>query len=255
MPSLAALAGLARSVAIYYGRPGQVRRLSAFYAAFVGNGAVVFDVGAHVGSRSRALARLGSRVIAIEPQPLFAGFLRRTLPPGVLLRTEAVGSRPGRTVLAVSSRHPTVSSLSPGWISKVSGTDGFEAVRWDGAVEVDVTTLDALIEEYGMPRLVKIDVEGMEAEIVAGLSQPVPIISIEYLPAALDVAHAAIERLARLGPYLFNRVVGEEMRFAGEWMDAAEIRETLDKSKIDGRSGDVYAVLSGELLDECFRKR
>ncbi len=246
-PSPAALAGLARSIAIYYGQPWRTAALGRFYAALVGPGDLVFDIGAHVGNRSRVLARLGARVVALEPQPLFAGFLARTLPASVTLRREAVAAAPGRMMLRVSSRHPTVTTLSADWIGTVSPTPGFAGVSWDGEVEVEVTTLDRMIAEHGHPRFVKIDVEGMEAEILAGLSEAPPVVAVEYLPAALDVARASIDRLEALGDYRFNRVVGENHRFADEWMDAAATSARLGEVTADGRSGDLYAVLAPEV--------
>ena len=43
---------------------------------FVPRGGLCFDIGAHVGNRSRSWSRLGASVVAIEPQPDFARFLR-----------------------------------------------------------------------------------------------------------------------------------------------------------------------------------
>jgi FkbM family methyltransferase len=246
MTSLSALAGLARSIAIYHGRPWRTAAMRRFYAGLVGPGDLAFDIGAHVGNRSRVLASLGASVVALEPQPLFAAFLARTLPSSVTLRTEAVAAAPGRLTLSISSRHPTVSTLSRRWIDTVSPTDGFGAVTWDRSVEVDVTTLDLLIEAYGRPRFVKIDVEGMEAEILRGLSEAVPVVAVEYLPAALDVAVESIRRLEALGDYRFNRVVGEEHRYSDDWVGAAETIDRLSAATTDGRSGDLYAVLAGD---------
>ena len=60
---------LARSLLIYHGIPLRQRRLRRLYRTFAGPNDLVFDLGAHVGNRTRALVRLGCRVIALEPQP------------------------------------------------------------------------------------------------------------------------------------------------------------------------------------------
>lgn len=239
--------GLLRSVAIYHGRPWRARALRRFYQAFVGPGDLAFDIGAHVGNRTRALRAAGARVVAVEPQPALLSFLARTLPrDGVTLVGEAVGDRPGTAMLNISRRHPTVTTLSAGWIDQVRDADGFRHVAWDDRVEVPVTTLDSLIARFGRPRFCKIDVEGFEAAILSGLGQPIPVVAFEYLPAALGVAEACIDRLAALGPYRFNLVRGEGHRFAAErWVDAAAAREVMREAATDGRSGDVYARLDG----------
>ena len=100
---------------------------------------------------------------------------------------------------------------------------GFARVRWDAAETVEVTTLDALIAAHGVPRFVKIDVEGFEAEVLRGLSRPVPWIAFEHLPGAPDTAPACVARLASLGDYAFTLVPGEACAFAGPWTDAAGI--------------------------------
>lgn len=244
--NLSSLFGLARSLGIYYGQPWKSRALRRFYRDLVGPGDLCFDIGAHVGSRSRALMAAGAHVVALEPQPDFASFLRRVMPDtGFTLVEQGVGREQGALELHVSSRHPTVSTLSPGWIDDVAGQPGFARVRWDRRVRVEVTTLDLLIDRFGPPAFCKIDVEGMESEILEGLSTPVALVAVEYVPAALGIAFACIDRLEALGAYRYNRVEGERHVFLHErWLDARGMREALRGCAGNGRSGDLYARLS-----------
>ena len=170
----------------------------------------------------------GARVVALEPQRLFHAFLRRDLPASVTLLPLAAGRAPGRATLAVSRLHPTVSSLAAGFAERMRAAPGFERVAWDAAETVEVTTLDALIAEHGLPRFVKIDVEGAEAEVLAGLAQPVPWIAFESLPANPAATEACLDRLAALGRYRFNLVEGERGGFAlDRWPDRSGIAATL----------------------------
>lgn len=243
MSGLRSAIGLGRSLAIYYGRPWRQRALVRFYRGLIGPGQLAFDIGAHVGNRSRALRRAGARVVAVEPQEPFAAFLRFTLPADVTLVQAACGAAPGEADLAVSSLHPTVSSL--GALPAQGATaPGFTHVRWDARQRVEVTTLDALIITHGRPDFVKIDVEGAEPEVLAGLSQPVPVVAFEYLPALPGPAAAAVARLSALGAYEFNAVRGEAPEFLwSEWRDVAAVRDWLAARAPGEGPGDLYARL------------
>ncbi|MGI5131327.1 FkbM family methyltransferase [Pseudonocardia sp. CA-107938] len=239
--------GLTRSLLMYHGIPGRHRRMVAFYREFLVPGDLGFDVGAHVGSRVRAWRKLGARVVAIEPQPDLVRILRLLFgrDPGVVLVTDAVGARAGRARLGVSTATPTVSSMSPEWISSVSTDRRFAKVRWDRSVDVAVTTLDALVAEHGEPAFCKIDVEGFELDVLAGLSRPLRALSFEYLSMAHDEALAVLAAVDRLGRYRYNYSPVETLRWQSpHWLDADSLRALLERVRAAGRSGDVYARLA-----------
>jgi FkbM family methyltransferase len=239
--------GLARSLIVYHGIPGRQRRMRRLYASFVDAGDLAFDIGAHAGNRTRALASLGCRVVAVEPQPDFARLLRRMFArsPAVTIVESAVGGAPGRATLAVSDRTPTVTTLSESWRDARRADADFAGVQWNRSVGVPVTTLDRLIAEHGMPAFVKIDVEGSEADVLAGLTHPVPAVSFEYLPRALDLVAACTARLAELGDYRFTWSPGESFRLVMQArLRGPELLESLRAPAAQQQSGDVYAVLS-----------
>lgn len=244
MQTLDTLAGLGRSLRIYWFDRRLNGDLRRFYGGFLERGDLCFDIGAHVGNRARVMASLGARVVAVEPQALFHRFLRLTLPRRrVTLVRSGVGAREGTLTLHVSRRHPTVSTGAADWIGEVSRDAGFAMVRWDHQETVPQTTLDALIAAHGMPAFCKIDVEGMEGAVLAGLTTAIPCVAFEYLPAALDRAEACVTRLAALGPYRFNAVVGETARFAwNEWLPPQEVPAALRETRRHG-FGDLYAAL------------
>jgi FkbM family methyltransferase len=250
--------GIARSTVIYRGNPLKLRRARAFYRRLIQRGDLCFDIGAHVGDRLEHFLDLGARVVAVEPQPRLMAGLRRRFgsDPRVTLIAAALGAAPGRATLAIDPAHPTVASLSPDYIAQAGASHGFRHVRWREQVEVAVTTLDALIAEHGVPVFCKIDVEGYEHAVLEGLSRPLPGLSLEYLPAALDPALVAIARLNRLGNYRFNRSVGESMVLTlPRWMGAAEISAELKRLASESAAGDVYAFLADAHLDDKTRSR
>ncbi len=243
--SIRAAVGLARSMWIYR-RPGRQRGLRALYRPFVPAGGLVFDIGAHLGDRTRAFRGLNARVVALEPQPTMMRWLQRFhgRDDQVVLLEQAAGSRAGRARLALSETHPAVASVSEGWRARVSGgNDGFAAVRWDQSIEVPVTTLDALVAEHGRPDFCKIDVEGHEAEVLAGLTAPLPALSVEFVSGALDHAQACLDRLAALGCYRYNAVAGEQRRLLWpQWQGPGAVADWLAAGAGGLASGDLYAV-------------
>lgn len=248
--TLAKLVGTIRSLLIYRARPGRARRMRDFYAEFVRPGDLCLDVGAHVGDRIAAFRRLGARVVAIEPQPHLARLLRRLhgRDPEVTILEVALGSAPGEAVLRINRRNPTLSSLSAAWLGRVESSPRFPGERWDDHVVVPLVTLDTLIAEYGLPTFAKIDVEGFEQEVLAGLSQPLPALSFEVLPEMPETAIACVWRVAALGPYRFNFSPGESFTWGlYDWVGPADMADWLRRmgqgDGDGGRGGDVYARL------------
>lgn len=236
--------GLLRSLLIYYAKPFQLRRMRAFYAPLIGPGDLCFDIGAHVGNRISVWKQLGAQVVGVEPQPACMRLLHSLYGhlPTVHLVEQAVGASAGQMTLHISPTNPTVSTLSDHWINAVRQVDSFAAVRWEESITVTVTTLDELIARYGVPAFCKIDVEGFEAETLAGLSQPLSLISFEYIPAARDIAFACMARLGELGDYRYNWTRGEDHHWQSPtWVTASELSALLAAMPDDGASGDIFA--------------
>lgn len=245
MSRLAVLAGLVRSLAIYLGRPDRTRAQARFYATLLRPGDLAFDIGAHMGNRSRALVQAGARVVALEPQTICLRVLRLTLPRAVVLVPRAVGATPGTARLQVAPRHPTVTTLSTGFRQEAAALPGFGHVDWSATQEVEVTTLDALIAAHGVPAYIKIDVEGHEAEVLAGLSQPVALVSLEVIPGLVHRFEAAVDRLQVLGDYRFNVARGEEAAFLfDDWLGRSALVDWLTGLPPGSKPCDVYARLT-----------
>lgn len=240
---------IARSLDVYYRDAARTARMDRFMARFLPSGALAFDIGAHLGDRSGCFRRHGARVVAVEPQPAVFRALRLLYgrDPGVKLVNAAVGDAPGQTRLFVNTANPTVSTAAQALVAAAPSAPAWRDQVWDHEIEVPVTTLDMLISTHGRPDFVKIDVEGFEATVLDGLSAPLPVLAFEFTTLQRDVAQAALQRLARLGPYRFRFSLGETHHFADDgWVTAREMAARLEALPDAANSGDVYARLSPE---------
>ncbi|MCP5095454.1 MAG: FkbM family methyltransferase [Chloroflexi bacterium] len=254
---LSELLGLLRSLLIYYGIPGRNGRLRRFYSQFMQPGDLCFDIGAHVGNRLRAWSGLGVQMVAVEPQPMFMQLLKSVYGRSshITLVEKAVGAAPGTADLHISRRHPTVTTMSQKWITAVQQDASFANVKWDRTVQVEVITLDNLIAQFGMPAFCKIDVEGFELAVLQGLTQPIPALSLEYIPATMEIAVNCVKHLAQLDDYYFNYSHGETHKMAfKQWLSPDKMIAKCHQLKSAGKSGDVYGRLfKHRTTDNCVK--
>ncbi|HKO71674.1 MAG TPA: FkbM family methyltransferase [Bradyrhizobium sp.] len=239
--------GVVRSLRIYYGNRSRAAAMDRLYGGFVRRGDLVFDIGAHVGDRVASFRRLGARVVAVEPQPALARVLKLFYGRNseVSIETKAVGRRAGTISMMINIDNPTVSSASPAFVAAACQAPGWEGQRWTKSVTMPLTSLDVLIDKYGTPAFIKIDVEGFEEEALAGLTRAVAALSFEFTTIQRDVALACIERCIAIGYTRFNAALGETQSFANaEWVDGQEITRWLTTLPRAANSGDIYASLA-----------
>jgi FkbM family methyltransferase len=231
----------------------------AFYLCFLRRGDLAFDIGANVGQRTEMFLAAGARVVAVEPLPANVEVLRRRFEgtanaealrqrfgdgAKVTIVPEGVDAQAGERTLHYNGEAPTVASMSLEWIAAVRGAARLAGgmFRWDRSVRVPVTTLDRLIAEHGEPDFCKIDVEGMEPQVLAGLGRPLRALSVEFTPEAIGEAAACIGRLAELGVYRYNYTEGEVFRLRlEEWVGRAEMLGCLAELGGLPSYGDLYS--------------
>lgn len=145
-------------------------------------GDVAFDVGSNLGYFTLLMARSvgpDGRVVAFEPDPDMFSALERNL------------TRNARGVSSVTPLAVAAGATQ----GKVRFARGWRATRGrvvarGGDLEVDVSRIDDAAERYGVPRLMKIDVEGGELDVLRGartvLTTAKPLVLVEVHSAQLE---------------------------------------------------------------------
>lgn len=167
------------------------------------------DVGANAGVYTILASKsVGARVVAIEPVPTTFDLLRRNVELNnvagtVDLRQCGVGRHS-------TDLHFTASLWSFNHVAEHPGDD---------TVEVPIEPLDTILAGR-VPRLIKIDVEGFEGEVVAGAAQT--LANPDCVVVIMEVAETA-ERYGASGYDIIRQM--EDFGFLPYWYDP--FRRTL----------------------------
>ena len=181
-------------------RPSQVqgrRSEVSFYRATLKNlpaDAVIFDVGGNRGFKTEVFVQVASHVVCVEPDRSNVEILRKKFrnQAAVTVVDSAVGAAPGELMFNVIEAGSAYNTLSTKWVESLGQADGSgrPVLTLSAQYPVTVVTLAGLIEKYGTPFYIKIDVEGFELEVIKGLTRPVPYLSFEKnncIPITIDM--------------------------------------------------------------------
>ena len=223
--------------------PGRRRRMLRFYSQILSDDDLCFDIGAHLGSRAEVLSAIGCRVVAVEPHPFLAQKLQQRFSKtqNLQVREIAISDRVGQAMLHYSPRYLTVSSLKSDWTESLRKVRPHR-IQFSEKVVVETETLAGLIEQHGMPRYCKLDIEGMDLAVLKSLAQPIEILSFEHLPQMLADTAAAVDTLAALAEYRFNFFLRESHKFELDAPVAGQaLLDALQRSRATRCGSDVFA--------------
>ena len=203
------------------------------------SGDLFFDVGAHLGEKSKKILDKNLKIVMLEPLPQCVKQLKESFKnsKNVEILEKAVGRTVGNMTLEVNSKMPTISTMAKHWKN-----GRFSNQKWDQIISVEVTTLDHLIKIYGLPNYIKIDVEGFELDVLLGLSQKAGIISFEFTSEFLDQSIKCLNHLKKIGYSEFNLSIGESRKFFFEWSNADNLILNLTNESKKNKLlwGDIY---------------
>lgn len=207
-------------------------------------GDTFLDVGASVGQMSLHASGLvgpDGRVLAFEPHPVRGASLRLAIAinerNNITVFHSGLASEPGPQRLYTER-------VSPSMISTPSAENG------NSFVDVEVLTLDSALknEQVGSVRMMKIDVEGFELEVLRGgqtllKSKDAPILCMEH--EMYENSLANLEFLASVNDYRFYNL----RKRKGRMSKLFHVRTPSDVRRRD----NVFCFLPGHIaeLGEC----
>jgi len=215
----------------------------------LGPGDEVADVGAYVGAVTVTAARAvgaNGHIHAFEPDPQTFSILRQTVHASgvtewVTLRRLALAGTPGHGTLYRWNRDESQNSL----IRNPAGS---------GGIDIETAAFDEILRDRNVT-LVKVDVEGAELEVLAGMSRwlaasPVgAILIVESNPTALAAAGTSVDQLvARLKANGFTPLLIDEHRrtLAPVHLETLRTRDVnLYWKKTDRGLGGISSHLTG----------
>jgi FkbM family methyltransferase len=162
---------------------------------------LIFDIGANIGKYSSTFAKNSENtIISVEASPNTFNILKVNMLPftNVTALEYAVCNSKEPYITFYNCQSHTLSTLDINWLTSSDSRFGDHGGRFN-EIQVKTISLDALIEKYGIPDILKIDVEGAEEQVIKSLSQKVPVLLFEWAAEWKDSLKRAIDHLTSLG--------------------------------------------------------
>ena len=198
----------------------------------------------NIGKYALANYNENTKIISVEASPYTFNSLKNNLShlPITLLNFAVCNSKDEEIEFYHCWKIDTLSTLNFDWISSnESRFAGYEENH--EKIRVKTISLDKLIELYGIPDLIKIDVEGAESQVVESLSQKVPLLCFEWASEWYNDICKCIDILYNLGFREFHIQDRDEYTYRPvEFKDTADsVKEKISNTKKKESWGMIWA--------------
>jgi FkbM family methyltransferase len=222
------------------------KRYVEFYSQFINPGDLCFDIGAHKGHRTEIFLKIGARVVSVEPQIDCYKYLHFKYGKRIKLERCGLGAEMGVEEMYINNSS-SLSTFSKEWTNEAL-LGRFSDTKWVDKKQIEIKTLDSMIEKYGVPKFCKIDVETYEYQVLLGLSESIEFISFEFmLPENFDILKKCINQVFKINPKaVFNYSIGDSLHIELScWVGVNGINDFFKERIFSSPSwGDIYVRMS-----------
>jgi FkbM family methyltransferase len=201
-----------------------------------------FDIGANIGNWSLSNVNNDKKIIAVEAIPeTYNTLVNNTCNhKNIIPLNYAVCNTDEEFIQFYKCSADTLSTINRDWLS--SEKSRFYNQYTYNTIYCKTIKIDKLIQDYGVPELIKIDVEGGEFECLTSLTQKVQNICFEWASETNDITFKCINYLESLGYTEFTVQLMDDYTYRPQIYENVDfVKDFLNKTTPKKEWGMIWA--------------
>lgn len=202
-----------------------------------------FDIGSNIGLWALANVGQADKIISIEASPkTFTRLLENCKHKKIELLNYAICNNNNHDITFYHAKSDVLSTLNREWLTNKES-------RFYNTPYTEITcktmTIDRLIQIYGKPDLIKIDVEGGEYDCISSLSQKVDVLCFEWASEVNDITFKCLDYLLSIGFTKFYLQFKDNYTFRpelDEYYDIDTVKQELASTEPKNHWGMIWSI-------------
>lgn len=200
-----------------------------------------FDIGSNIGNWSLANENKCDKIISVEASPnTFNKLVNNTCNNNKIIPLNyAVCNSNEEFIEFYNCDADTLSTINRDWLDS-ENSRFYKQFKYN-IIKCKTITIDKLIDIYGIPELIKIDVEGGELECLLSLTKKVNNICFEWASETNHVTFKCLDYLENLGYTEFSIQYQDNYTYRPEvYKDIDIVKECLNKTTPKNEWGMIW---------------
>lgn len=202
-----------------------------------------FDIGSNIGLWALANLNRADKIVSIEASPnTFSRLVANCIHEKIELLNYAICNNNNEDITFYDSKNDVLSTINKDWLtnkeSRFYNTPYTE-------IKCKTMTIDRLIQIYGKPDLIKIDVEGGEYDCISSMTQKVDVLCFEWASEVNDITFKCLDYLLIIGFTKFYLQFKDDYNFRpedNEYYDIHTIKEELASTQPKNHWGMIWSI-------------